>query len=69
MTSEVDRFSAYSNSDIPTLIPSSLFFEGNPSNLDLAVMGELDVGIVLPIITQYPEMDPDAPESAPDGSR
>jgi len=32
------------------------------------VMSELNAGIVIPIIKQYPEMDPDAPESA-HGSR
>lgn len=31
-------------------------------------MSELNVGIVLRIVTQYPELDPDAPESK-DGPR
>lgn len=33
------------------------------------VMSELNAGIVIPIIKQYPEMDPDAPESTHDCSR
>ena len=33
------------------------------------VMSELNAGIVIPIIKQYPEMDPDASESAHDCSR
>ncbi|HLZ41716.1 MAG TPA: hypothetical protein VKQ11_12185 [Candidatus Sulfotelmatobacter sp.] len=33
------------------------------------VMSELNAGIVIPITKQYPEMDPDAPESAHDCSR
>ena len=31
------------------------------------VMSELNAGIVLPIISQYPEMDPDAPNRRRDG--
>jgi hypothetical protein len=33
------------------------------------VLAELNAEIVLPIITQYPEMDPDSAESTYDGSR
>lgn len=33
------------------------------------VMSELNAGIVVPIINQYPEMDPDAPEGTHAGSR
>lgn len=32
------------------------------------VMAELNAGIVIPIINQYPEMDPDMPRNAPQGS-
>jgi hypothetical protein len=31
------------------------------------VMSELNADIVIPIINQYPEMDPDAPESTQNG--
>jgi hypothetical protein len=31
------------------------------------VMSELNAGIVLPIISQYPEMDPDLPNNTRDG--
>jgi hypothetical protein len=30
-------------------------------------MSELNAGIVLPIISQYPEMDPDLPNNTRDG--
>ncbi len=32
------------------------------------VMSELNAGVVIPIVRQYPELDPDPPESTHDGS-